>query len=218
MEEVRDTIFVGGIPYDMTFEEFEEEVAQWGPVTKKYLKFHGGWGTVTFESMSSRNRFLKDKSKHKLWNKLVDIKPYIFNPDKVKNNGPGYLVIGKGQVKLTSESSLKARAAAEDGQASNSSAGNKSIIEKQMNDLQANNQEAQTGVISKYFNDSDGAIKTKNGDIAFSIETVYLCKIHRFNCRDSNCTNYLPVKKFNNIDMNLAQILPLGTTVCFNSR
>ena len=30
MEEVKDTIFVGGIPYDMTLEEFEEEVAIWG--------------------------------------------------------------------------------------------------------------------------------------------------------------------------------------------
>ena len=30
VEEVKDTIFVGGIPYDMTLEEFEEEVAIWG--------------------------------------------------------------------------------------------------------------------------------------------------------------------------------------------
>ena len=84
VEEVKDTVFVGGIPYDMTLEEFEEEVAIWGPVTKKYLKFHGGWGTVTFESNSSRNRFLKDKTKHKVGSKLVDVKPYIYNPEKVK--------------------------------------------------------------------------------------------------------------------------------------
>ena len=83
VEEVKDTVFVGGIPYDMTLEEFEEEVAIWGPVTKKYLKFHGGWGTVTFESNSSRNRFLKDKTKHKVGSKLVDVKPYIYNPEKV---------------------------------------------------------------------------------------------------------------------------------------
>ena len=30
VEEVKDTIFVGGIPYDMTLEEFEEEVQIWG--------------------------------------------------------------------------------------------------------------------------------------------------------------------------------------------
>ena len=54
-----------------------------GPVTKKYLKYHGGWGTVTFESNRSRNMFLKDKSKHKVGSKLVDVKPYIYNPDKV---------------------------------------------------------------------------------------------------------------------------------------
>ena len=83
VEEVKDTIFVGGIPYDMTLEEFEEEVAIWGPVTKKYLKYHGGWGTVTFESNSSRNRFLKDKTRHKVGSKLVDVKPYIYNPEKV---------------------------------------------------------------------------------------------------------------------------------------
>ena len=83
VEEVKDTIFVGGIPYDMTLEEFEEEVQIWGPVTKKYLKYHGGWGTVTFESNSSRNRFLKDKTRHKVGSKLVDVKPYIYNPEKV---------------------------------------------------------------------------------------------------------------------------------------
>ena len=127
MEEVKDTIFVGGIPYDMTLEEFEEEVKDWGPVTKKYLKYHGGWGTVSFESNSSRNRFLKDKSRHKVGSKLVDIKPYIFNPEKVKNSGIGHIIIGKGQIKMTTESSLKKQA---------EEAKNMSIIEKQMSDLQ----------------------------------------------------------------------------------
>lgn len=209
MEEVKDTIFVGGIPYDMTMEEFEEEVAAWGPVTKKYLKYHGGWGTVTFESNSSRNRFVKDKSKHKLGSKLVDIKPYIFNPDKVKSSGVSHLVIGKGQVKMTSETSMKAK---------QEEAKNMSIIERQMSDLQVQNQqEAQTGAVIKYFGDADGLIKTpKHGEIAFSIETVYLCKVHKYNCRDSQCTNYIPLKKWNVNDM--AQLLPIGTTVSFYSR
>ena len=131
-EEIKDTIFVGGIPYDMTLEDFEEEISTWGNVTKKYLKYHGGWGTVSFDSNSSRNRFLKDKSKHKLWNKLVDVKPYIYNPDKVKNSGPGHLVIGKGQVKMTTETSLKAKAE----ETKSNEAKNMSIIEKQMSDLQ----------------------------------------------------------------------------------
>ena len=85
-----------------------------------------------FDSNSSRNRFLKDKSKHKLWNKLVDVKPYIYNPDKVKNSGPGHLVIGKGQVKMTTETSLKAKAE----ETKSNEAKNMSIIEKQMSDLQ----------------------------------------------------------------------------------
>ena len=131
-EEIKDTIFVGGIPYDMTLEEFEEEISTWGNVTKKYLKYHGGWGTVSFDSNSSRNRFLKDKSKHKLWNKLVDVKPYIYNPDKVKNSGPGHLVIGKGQVKMTTETSLKAKAE----EVKTNEVKNMSMIEKQMSDLQ----------------------------------------------------------------------------------
>ena len=38
---------------------------------------------MTFESNRSRNMFLKDKSKHKVGSKLVDVKPYIYNPDKV---------------------------------------------------------------------------------------------------------------------------------------
>ena len=107
MTELKDTIFVGGIPYDMTFEEFEEEVSTWGHVTKKYLKYHGGWGTVTFDSNSNRNRFLKDTSRHRVGSKTVDIKPYIYNPEKAKQTGIGHLVIGKGQIKVTSESTLK---------------------------------------------------------------------------------------------------------------
>lgn len=95
---------------------------------------------------------------------------------------------------------------------------NMSIIEKQMSDLQANNQiEAQTGAIVKYFGESDGLIKTsKHGEIAFNLETVYLCKLHRLTCRDSQCTNYLPLKKWNIHDM--AAMLPVGTQVSFYSR
>jgi len=209
VEEVKDTIFVGGIPYDMTLEEFEEEVQIWGPVTKKYLKFHGGWGTVTFESNRSRNMFLKDKSKHKVGSKLVDVKPYIYNPDKVKSTGTSHLVIGKGQVKLTSETAIKAK---------DQESKNTSIIEKQMSDLQVNNQiEAQTGTIMRYNGDKDGIIKTpKHGEIAFSMETVYLCKVHKLFCRDAQCPHYLPLKKWNSSD--LAQLMPAGTMVSFYSR
>ena len=84
---------------------------------------------------------------------------------KVKNTGTSHLIIGKGQVKLTSETAIKAKA---------EEAKNTSIIEKQMSDLNVNNQiEAQTGAILKYFGDGkDGIIKTpKHGEIAFSIET-----------------------------------------------
>ena len=211
-EEIKDTIFVGGIPYDMTLEEFEEEISTWGHVTKKYLKYHGGWGTVTFDSNSNRNRFLKDKSRHKLWGKIVDIKPYIFNPDKVKNSGTSHLVIGKGQVKMATESSLKAKA---------EEAKNVSIIEKQMSDLQANSKpiEAQTGAIMKYVGDTDGLIKTpKHGDIAFGIESVYLCRVHKFYCRDSHCANYISLKKWSGTNHGIAQYLPVGTPVSFYCR
>ena len=128
---------------------------------------------------------------------------------QVKNTGTSHLVIGKGQVKLTTEHSLKVKA---------EEAKNTSIIEKQMSDLQVNNQiEAQTGAILKYYGDKDGLIKTpKHGEIAFSIETVYLCKVHKYYCRDSHCTNYQPLKKWNTSDM--AQLLPVGSTVSFYSR
>ena len=63
---------------------------------------------------------------------MVDVKPYIYNPDKVKNSGPGHLVIGKGQVKMTTETSLKAKAE----ETKSNEARNMSIIEKQMSDLQ----------------------------------------------------------------------------------
>ena len=93
LTELKDTIFVGGIPYDMTFEEFEEEVSTWGHVTKKYLKYHGGWGTVTFDSHLNRNRFLKDTTRHRVGQKTVDIKPYIYNPEKAKSTGTGTVFI-----------------------------------------------------------------------------------------------------------------------------
>ena len=87
---------------------------------------------------------------------------------------------------------------------------------KQLNTLQ-NQIEAQTGVVLKYFGDKDGIIKTpKHGEIAFSMETVYLCKVHKLFCRDGSCTNYLPLKKWNAND--LAQLLPVGSMVSFYSR
>ena len=64
---------------------------------------------MTFDSNSNRNRFLKDTSRHRVGSKTVDIKPYIFNPEKAKQTGTAHLVIGKGQIKVTSESTLKAK-------------------------------------------------------------------------------------------------------------
>ena len=87
--------------------------------------------------------------------------------------------------------------------------------------LQVNNQiESQTGAILKYIGDLDGIIRTpKYGDIAFSMESVYLCRVHKFYCRDSHCTNYLPLKKWagNNTSgsFKIEQHLPAGTTVSF---
>jgi hypothetical protein len=49
----------------------------------------------------------------------------------VKSTGTSHLVIGKGQVKLTSETAIKAK---------DQESKNTSIIEKQMSDLQVNNQ------------------------------------------------------------------------------
>ena len=72
--QLKDKIFVGGIPYNMTFEEFEKEVSTWGHVTEKYLKYHGGWGTVTFDSNSNCNRFLKKESRHRVGGKKVAVK------------------------------------------------------------------------------------------------------------------------------------------------
>ena len=84
--------------------------------------------------------------------------------------------------------------------------------------FQVNNQiEAQTGVILRYCGENDGLIKTpKNGDIAFSVENVYLCKIHKLYCRDSQCPSYLPLKKWSSSEM--SAFLPLGTPLSFYSR
>ena len=77
--------------------------------------------------------------------------------------------------------------------------------------------QAQTGTIMRYNGDKDGIIKTpKHGEIAFSMETVYLCKVHKLFCRDGQCPHYLPLKKWNSND--LAQLMPAGTMVSFYSR
>ena len=77
--------------------------------------------------------------------------------------------------------------------------------------------QAQTGTIMRYNGDKDGIIKTpKHGEIAFSMETVYLCKVHKLFCRDAQCPHYLPLKKWNSSD--LAQLMPAGTMVSFYSR
>ena len=69
----------------------------------------------------------------------------------------------------------------------------------------------------RYNGDKDGIIKTpKHGEIAFSMETVYLCKVHKLFCRDAQCPHYLPLKKWNSSD--LAQLMPAGTMVSFYSR
>ena len=145
--------------------------------------------------------------------------PYIFNPEKAKSTGTAHLVIGKGQIKVTSESTLKAK---------EEEVKNQSIIDKQMSDLNqasaANNSnnhhsnEAQTGAVLKFVGELDGLIKTpKHGDVIFSIESVYLCKIHKFFCRDANCPQYQPLKNWNFSGSlhHVLQNLPLGTQVNF---
>ena len=92
------------------------------------------------------------------------------------------------------------------------------ICNVMFNALQVNNQiESQTGAILKYIGDLDGVIRTpKYGDIAFSMESVYLCRLHKFYCRDSHCTNYLPLKKWAGVgSIKIEQQLPAGTTVSF---
>ena len=59
------------------------------------------------------------------------IRSIVFFQLKVKNTGTSHLVIGKGQVKLTSETAIKAK---------DQESKNTSIIEKQMSDLNVNNQ------------------------------------------------------------------------------
>jgi hypothetical protein len=99
---------------------------------------------------------------------------------------------------------------------------NASIIEKQMYDLsQSSNQiEAQTGAVLRFVGDSDGLIKTaKYGNILFSVESVYLCKFHRFACREANCPSYLKLADWSGAAMtDLANQLPIGTQVNFFHR
>ena len=59
----RMQVFVGGVPYHVEPEYFDEEVSTWGVIKKTYFKYHGGWGVVTFDSVANRNRFLKHKSR-----------------------------------------------------------------------------------------------------------------------------------------------------------
>lgn len=76
-------VFVGGIPFGITPEEFEEEVKKWGQITKKYLQYPGGWGTATVQSDEDRDLFLKEKSRHIVGGKSFDVKPYIYNKTMV---------------------------------------------------------------------------------------------------------------------------------------
>ncbi len=59
----RMQVFVGGLPFHITEEDFEEEVSTWGTIKKTYFRAGGGWGVVTFDSVANRNRFLKEKNR-----------------------------------------------------------------------------------------------------------------------------------------------------------
>ena len=62
MIEFSDTVFIGAVDYNMTEEEFVEEVMQWGNVVKTYYRGPTfGWGTATFVSSKARNDFLEKK-------------------------------------------------------------------------------------------------------------------------------------------------------------
>lgn len=60
--EHSDTVFIGAVDYNMTEEEFIEEVKTWGNIVKWYYKGPtSGWGTATFISSKERNDFLAKK-------------------------------------------------------------------------------------------------------------------------------------------------------------
>jgi hypothetical protein len=60
--EFLDTVFIGGIEYNMKEEEFVEEVKAWGNIIKVYYKGPtSGWGTATFATIKERNDFLAKK-------------------------------------------------------------------------------------------------------------------------------------------------------------
>ena len=62
MIEFSDTVFIGAVDYNMTEEEFIEEVMAWGNVIKTYYRGPTfGWGTATFVSSKARNDFLEKK-------------------------------------------------------------------------------------------------------------------------------------------------------------
>ena len=62
MLEHSDTVFIGAVDYNMSEEEFAEEVKMWGNIIKLYYKGPpSGWGTATFASSKERNDFLAKK-------------------------------------------------------------------------------------------------------------------------------------------------------------
>ena len=77
-------VFIGGIPYDMKTDQFNEEVDKWPGIVQRFYKGETtGWGRAHFRSTHDRDKFLKDKNKHVLGNKVVDVKPFKWE-DKPK--------------------------------------------------------------------------------------------------------------------------------------
>ena len=140
--------------------------------------------------------FIKDKSKHVLGNKVVDVKEYVWQSQN-KQQPPSTSAATQPQVQPPPKSIAPCWKTGPLDQAL---------------------QNCQTGFITKYLSPKCGVLKTTNhGTGMFHVDVVYLCSQHGINCKFPYCANYtrfatqaggLPIQ----------QVLNVGTQVNFNGR
>ncbi|TRY74652.1 hypothetical protein TCAL_00575 [Tigriopus californicus] len=75
-------LFVGGIPYDFDEEDVRKAIHGWGKVVHVSIPPSHGAAFITFATPEDQRRALKDKDKHKIGHKFVDVKPYVSKPGR----------------------------------------------------------------------------------------------------------------------------------------
>ena len=197
-------IFIGGIPHDMTVEQFNEEVDKWPGIVRRHFR-NPGWAIATFRSAHDRDTFLKNENKHKLGNKVVDVKAYQWqNRNQEAQQHPlneMQRAVPQGLGTFTHTASQQPV---------------RPVGADFLNPAVVN---CQTGTISRYISPFLGHVKTSNHGVGmFHADVVYLCSKHGVTCKLANCLYY---KRFNSKSIqakSMYELLPMGTQINFLKR